>query len=630
MLRALLLLGGLVLATACLGAVLRAEPEFQPLVKSAAAPKVRTVDPARVIPIVLERPSADEVAANLAPPDKSGTPLQVGFGRAVPALPALAFAATAPGRRAAAIGITSPEAAALRVGVRVASIPSDAVLRFYAPASGPVFEVTGAEIEETFARNAAAGDMSPNARTYWAPAVEGATAIVELELPASAGNDELRISIPSLSHFVTSAARNYAMPKAAAACENDVMCHFTDWGVEANAVARMIFCDGPKCYYCTGTLLADTDTSTSIPYFLTANHCISTQTVASTLQTDWFYRASACNSGTGGASQTLTGGATLLYATTNTDTSFLRLDTTPPGGAAYAGWAVGAPPAVGADMTGIHHPAGDLQKISFGDIASYHTCTAPRGGRFSCSSATLAAATFYGIQWRSGVVEGGSSGSALFDAGQYVVGQLYGGSSSCTNLTATDYYGRFDVAYNAAIGQWLNPPILAAVVSRKSHGGAGTFDVAIDRLATVTGPVSVEPRLPGTAGHSLVFTFSSSISSVGSVTATDPGGLPVGTPSASASGTSVTVALASVPSASRVKVTLANLNGLGFTASAAVGFLAADVDASRIVNSTDVAAVKAQSGLEVDATNYAYDLNLSGAVTAADILVAKGRAGLAL
>ncbi|MBP6560227.1 MAG: hypothetical protein KA212_08050, partial [Burkholderiaceae bacterium] len=39
--------------------------------------------------------------------------------------------------------------------------------------------------------------------------------------------------------------------------------------------------------------------------------------------------------------------------------------------------------------------------------------------------------------------------------GRYLVGQLTGGTSSCTMGTGVDYYGRFDVAYAAALGQWL-------------------------------------------------------------------------------------------------------------------------------------------------------------------------------
>ncbi|HOU98416.1 MAG TPA: hypothetical protein PLP65_06180 [Bacteroidales bacterium] len=42
-----------------------------------------------------------------------------------------------------------------------------------------------------------------------------------------------------------------------------------------------------------------------------------------------------------------------------------------------------------------------------------------------------------------GVVEGGSSGSPLFNQAKRVVGQLSGGNSACTNLSGSNLYGKF-------------------------------------------------------------------------------------------------------------------------------------------------------------------------------------------
>ena len=50
-----------------------------------------------------------------------------------------------------------------------------------------------------------------------------------------------------------------------------------------------------------------------------------------------------------------------------TDTTLLRLNTAPPAGVSFAGFST-SPPAVGTAVTGIHHPKGDLQKISFGSV----------------------------------------------------------------------------------------------------------------------------------------------------------------------------------------------------------------------------------------------------------------------
>jgi hypothetical protein len=47
------------------------------------------------------------------------------------------------------------------------------------------------------------------------------------------------------------------------------------------------------------------------------------------VQTFWRYRSTGCNQG-GGTYSTIAGGATLLYNTTATDTSFMRLNNPPP------------------------------------------------------------------------------------------------------------------------------------------------------------------------------------------------------------------------------------------------------------------------------------------------------------
>jgi hypothetical protein len=316
--------------------------------------------------------------------------------------------------------------------------------------------------------------------------IEASTAVVEIELPAGARASELRMAIPLVSHLVTSAKADFLMPKAAAACNVDAMCQQATWGTQMNAVARMIFSSGGSSYLCTGTLLADTDPSTTVNYFLSANHCINSQTVASSLVNYWFWRSTACDSGMRGPYVQQAGGAALLYNSTATDVSFMRLNTAPPGGVTYAGWQAGSPVATSGSVTGLHHPTGDLLKISSGAVLGYLTCTPPTSGQFSCSNVGVASATFYDVGWNSGVVEGGSSGSALFDGGKYVVGQLYGGSSSCTNVFGSDSYGRFDVSYRAALSQWLNPPVVTpppppppqTLTVTKSGTGAGTVTSA--------------------------------------------------------------------------------------------------------------------------------------------------------
>ncbi len=466
------------------------EGEFTP-----ALPSVRAL-PQRRLPqsrppaqVVLDRVEAArlkmEATDQLAKP---GVPLQIGVSRDVPMLrqtahtSALLSWTSIPGGQIAAISLTSPDALGLRLGLLVDHLPMTALLRFYAQGSEQVFEVSGQEIRDTIARNRAAGDTSDEARTYWSPVIDGQEITVEIDLPAGVAPDTVRFSIPRISHLFSSPLETSALHKQigdAGSCNLDSMCYTSTWGNESLATARMTFTEGGSSYLCTGTLMSDSDPATDLPYFLTANHCLSTQTVASTLQTYWFYRAASCNSGTlSPSTQTLTSGATLLYASSNTDTSFLRLNSPAPGGTWKSGWSTDLP-VLSTPIVGLHNPKGDLQKISFGTITDYASChDIPFTDSFTCSPASSGSADHLQVVWSQGTIEGGSSGSGLWavsGSDHYLVGQLHGGSSSCATPTSPDYYGSFRVAYNAALSQWLGTPSVNYTLSVMGGGtGQGT------------------------------------------------------------------------------------------------------------------------------------------------------------
>jgi hypothetical protein len=453
--------------------VIQAEPQYQPYPATHPVAKERRVDAALVRNIELPV-AAESLLEKAATPARMGVPQQVGFARdvtelsdGVASVARLTWTVLDSGARVAAFSLTSPGAASLRVGLRAKAIPAGTLLRFYAPGTSPVVEVSAETLQETIGRNLAAGQVTDSALVYWSPVIEGATAVVEIELPAGSTPAQLDLAAPQVSHLVTSPGRAFAMPTpkaglpAAGACNNDVMCYLATWNIESNAVARMLFTDAGTSYYCTGTLLADLDNSTSIPYFLSANHCIDNQAAASTLETYWFYRAAACGStATNSGVTDLTGGATLLYNSTSTDTALMKLATPPPGGAMYAGWSVGATPGIGASVADIHTPQGGPQKISFGSIAGYASCTATSTDVFNCRDGTAASGVgFMQVNWNSGVTEPGSSGSALFlSTGHYVIGQLYGGTTTCSQPgVGSNFFGRFDLAFTAGLSKYLAP-----------------------------------------------------------------------------------------------------------------------------------------------------------------------------
>ncbi len=391
-------------------------------------------------------------------------PRQVGTSRDVVATRAAAqtqqqlqWKPTATGGKVAAISFSAEGAYGLRLGVVVKALPQGTVLRVYSQANASkVFQISGQEVLQRIERNAQAGDTTLDGQTWWTPDTGSDEATLELELPAGADASTVDIAVPRVSHIF----ENLSIPtetelstkiNESASCHLDATCYDT-YATERNAVARMSFTSGGDSYLCTGTLLNDSQSS-GTPYFLTANHCISKQAEASSLQTDWFYRSPTCNSRTlSSATAQRVNGATLLYASGAMDMTMLRLNDTPPPGAVFAGWDAGTQ-ALSTPVVGLHHPRGDLLKISRGTLNSLISCTPVNETQFQCNGTT---GNYYQVNWTEGITEGGSSGSALFKGGTHVIGTLYGGGSSCTATTVPDYYGRFDVAFNAALKNWLS------------------------------------------------------------------------------------------------------------------------------------------------------------------------------
>ncbi|MGZ5785220.1 MAG: hypothetical protein ACXWJM_04820 [Ramlibacter sp.] len=368
----------------------------------------------------------------------------------------IAWHALPGGGQVGELTIISESAVATRLGILVTRLPDRATLRFFAPEDAQTYEVSGRQVLASIRRNRDAGDQSDAGRTYWAPRVKGPKVTIEIELPPRVDAASVEIALPLLSHVYD------AIPTGlSGACELDVSC-YPAYGNESDATARMNFVWEGYSYECSGTLLNDRFSS-GTPWFLSANHCIPDQTTASTLQTDWFYRSTSCDSeDLNPQYRTLWGGATLLYAAGETDTAFMRLADAPPPGAYFAAWSTEGL-AFNLTVAALHHPVGDLQKISLGNVIGFRNCSPVADtDYFACSNAALADSSFFSVSNYLGVVEPGSSGSAVYRSdtasppNRYIVGQLYGSPASCSARFASGTYGRFDVAYNAALHRWLN------------------------------------------------------------------------------------------------------------------------------------------------------------------------------
>ena len=181
-------------------------------------------------------------------------------------------------------------------------------------------------------------------------------------------------------------------------------------------------------------------------------------------------------------------------------------------------------------------------------------------------------------------------------------------------------------------------PTVTNAVSRKTHGGAGAFDVALP----LTGTNGVECRTTGgTNDHTIVVTFSGNVTVTGSPQAqltvgtgcVGSGGACTG--NVSVSGNVVTVPLTNIANAQNISVRINGVNNAASDAPAAnfdipMGVLAGDTNANRTVNAADVAQTKGRLGQTVDGTNFRSDVNANGSINAADTAIVKQNSGTSI
>ena len=224
----------------------------------------------------------------------------------------------------------------------------------------------------------------------------------------------------------------------------------------------------------------------------------------------------------------------------------------------------------------------------------------------------------------SGSASGTGTSSPILVSG-LINGTAYQCSVAATNSLGTGSSSA-SLPVSPAAGVALT---LQAVKSRKSHSAAGTFDLAIDTTQTIMGTaLTTEPRNIG-AGHQIVFQFNNPITAAGVASAVDQASAMV-TVSAMPSGNEIVVTIPAIADRSRAAITLTgvnNLMGASGTFTVALGFLVADANNNRIVNSGDIVGTQARSGVALDQTNFRFDFNLNGAINSGDIVGVRARSG---
>jgi lysyl endopeptidase len=237
-------------------------------------------------------------------------------------------------------------------------------------------------------------------------------------------------------------------------CNVNVNCiHSSMIQTQKNAVCRIVY-NGTK--RCSGTLINNIEND-GTPYIITAAHCINTEYMANTVVVYFRYESPTCEN-IDGLNYSVSG-ATLVAAGNHIpgiydslDFALLKLSEIPPVEYLpfYSGWdASGIYP----DSTyTIHHPQGDIKKISFdSDVPGVSSL-------FSFEEKTHWLINDYTY----GTSEEGSSGSGLINQSGRLIGTLSAGGDACSEFIY-DNYQQFAHSFNdyqnsaCQLKTWLDP-----------------------------------------------------------------------------------------------------------------------------------------------------------------------------
>ncbi len=353
--------------------------------------------------------------------------------------------------------IKAPDASHVNLGFTRFSLPDGARLMFYSADYRSIL------------RPFDSSDNSPSGE-LWTPVVFGSEIVVEVYLQTTQ-RERLLLELTAVNsgYRMFGAGPTAIGTDGSATCNVDVSCpSAAPWANEIRSVARITIGGNTLC---SGVMVNNTAQDRK-NYFLTADHCGAAGNPASVVAY-WNYDNKNCGGPDDADLSQFSTGAVLRANNAASDFTLLELNSTPnvAWGVTYAGWNRTTAVTVSNSAVGIHHPSGDTKKISF---ENNPTVTTSNGGTTSPGNGTHVRV----IDWDSGVTEGGSSGSPLFDQDHRIIGQLHSGGSACGN-NLSDWYGKFGASWSGGgtnstrLSNWLDP--LAT--------GANTIDTLVPPYA---------------------------------------------------------------------------------------------------------------------------------------------------
>ncbi|TRW26539.1 T9SS type A sorting domain-containing protein [Flavobacterium zepuense] len=256
---------------------------------------------------------------------------------------------------------------------------------------------------------------------------------------------------------------------ASGSCMYDVECYIEGINslkeISKKSVALIIV---GNSNWCTGSLINNTSND-GTPYFLTADHCYSDPSQWA-FMFNWINPNPSCATGIPSTNNApnyhlTVSGAELKARREESDFTLVEITTGLPDdwGLVWSGWDRST--TIPQFSYGIHHPAGDIMKVSL----DYDSPTMVNdNGDFGI--------VWDIANWEIGGLQPGSSGSPMFDNNGRIRGQAWYiyGASVCNGLNAggqSSGYGRFNVSWDAGstpsarLKEWLDPQNTGALTT---------------------------------------------------------------------------------------------------------------------------------------------------------------------
>lgn len=287
--------------------------------------------------------------------------------------------------------------------------------------------------------------------------IPGNTTIVEYVIPPENAIGNIAISRVTYG-YRTAEEYTKRVFGSSESCEMNVNCPDGAPYVKQRNSAVMLVVGSSG--FCSGALINNTAYN-GTPYVLTANHCTATHNNYASWIFRFKWQAPSCANPPSSPPFESLSGAVLRAKRSPSDfclveiTGGLDNGTVPQNCTPYfAGWDRGnaAPPSAFC----IHHPKGDITKISFDDDPP----VVSQGMGSSEANST------WKVIWdRNTTTESSSSGSPLYNNLGQIIGQLWGGIADCSNTgTGYDFFGRIHNSWNPTgsnstnqLAYWLDP-----------------------------------------------------------------------------------------------------------------------------------------------------------------------------